>query len=171
MNVPYMAPQQAKIMSIVSLVMAPISGLVTIYFPAGLQLFFFMTGALQYLQTWVFYQPWLRRWAGLPPLTPVSPAQPQTSPFSAQSASWQAPRTISTTATPARTASFSDIRDSLKGGIRSASEKISRSAEGNKKKQLRKQASDYEERRALEEEEKYHARQEERNMRRRERQQ
>jgi YidC/Oxa1 family membrane protein insertase len=168
MNTPYMAPQQAKIMGIAAIVMTPLSLFVTVYFPAGLQWFFLMTGALQYLQTWLFYQPWLRRWANLPELVVrnvSTPSSPQTSPFSAKSAAvYQSPRTISTTATPVKDDS---VMSSVRSGMQSFKEKINTSNESKKKTSQLKEAQAYEARRALEEEEKYHARREEKSMKKR----
>lgn len=162
MNTPYMAPQQAKIMSIAAIVMTPLSLFVTVYFPAGLQWFFLVTGVLQYLQTWVFYQPWLRRWANLPELVVknVTPTAPQTSPFSAKGAKWQSPRTITTTAAPAK--DDNSIMSNLRGGLQSVRDKLDTSTKTKKNTMRLKEAQEYEERRALEEEEKYHARREER---------
>lgn len=157
-----MAPQQAKIMNMVAIVFAPLSLFVTIYFPAGLQWFFLMTGGLQYLQTWVFYQPWLRRWAKLPVLElkgAATPVAPKTSPFSAKSANWQAPRTITTTASPAKPES--NIMSSLKGGMETFREKLDNHQAKTRKKSENTQAEMYEKRRRLEEEAKLSARREE----------
>ncbi|KAL1858941.1 hypothetical protein VTK73DRAFT_7737 [Phialemonium thermophilum] len=193
MNIPYMAEQQAKMMKLGAIIMGPLSLIVTIYFPAGLQFFFLVTGALQYLQTWLFYRPWLRRWANLPPLKPVAaaaaPDGPRVSPFSggaaaATSATWQAPRTISTSARPVSSATDaseaaaasgasllkqgSEVLSSVKSGLKAFQEKVGASAESKKRKKELEDAQKYEERRRLEEEQRYYARKAEWEMKRRE---
>jgi len=115
--IPFMAPQQQQTMRAMGIVLVPISALATIFLPAGLQLFFLISGGLQYLQAKIFYDPVLRRWMGLGKLhlggEPVAPT----------ASNYQAPRTMDTTATEVPPKD-DGMLDSFKGSFTAAKEKL-----------------------------------------------
>lgn len=146
-------------MGLMGIVMVPISILVTVWLPASVQLFILLSGGLQYLQTWLLHQGWLRQRLGLVPLVPTGQAPTSTG-------SWQPPRTIDTTGRPAEAPKSESIYSTLKGGISSASEKVGdysgkKERDGNVAK-----AQKYEEKRSLQENEQYFARREEKAAKR-----
>ena len=67
-NMKYMAPEQQQTMKYVQMAITPISILVTVKMSAGLTFFFATSSVLQLIQTWLWHQPWLREFKGLPPL-------------------------------------------------------------------------------------------------------
>ncbi|KIH91095.1 mitochondrial export translocase [Sporothrix brasiliensis 5110] len=67
-NMKYMAPEQQQTMKYIQMAITPISVLVTIKMSAGLTFFFLTSSVLQMIQTWLWHQPWLRAWKGLPPM-------------------------------------------------------------------------------------------------------
>ncbi|KAK3941033.1 mitochondrial inner membrane protein OXA1 [Diplogelasinospora grovesii] len=170
MGLPYMAPAQQKMMKMMGVVMLPLSLVVTIYLPSGLQFYFLMTGALQWLQSWIFYQGWFRSWVGLNPLNKTATgATAAISPSASTTAgSWQPPRTIQTTARPAEAAPEQEsMFNSIRGGIEAAKEKLSNYNERGQRSKAVQAAREYEERRALEEKERLIARREEKLMKKR----
>lgn len=67
-NIKYMAPDQQQTMKWVQMVITPISVIVTVKMSAGVTFFFLSSSLLQLIQTWLWHQPWLRNWKGLPPM-------------------------------------------------------------------------------------------------------
>lgn len=159
MNTPYMPPAQAKMMKGVAVVMAPLTLWFTLAFPAGLQLFFLVTGGLQSLQSWAFFQPWFRRAVGLPPLsrTPVKPAR--------VIPTYQAARTIDTTATPASEGIVGGKVADVKNGFGAMVEKAQEYQKKQERKKTVSSLKGYEEKRRAEEQQRYYARIEEQRMR------
>lgn len=99
-----MSGPQAAMAKFLPWIIGPISIIFTLKFPASVQLFFAAAGGLQYLQTTMFRNSYVRRLAGLPELERVDDTdqQPRRSPFVQHSGGgpvYQAPRTIKTTAT------------------------------------------------------------------------
>lgn len=138
-----MAPQQQQTMRAMGIVLVPLSALATIFLPAGLQLFFLVSGSLQYLQSKVFYDPLMRRWLGLPELhlggEPVAPT----------ATSYQAPRTMDTTATEVPPKD-DGMLDSFKGSFSAAKEKLKNYQLDQELKTSGKKKVDYEEKAELE---------------------
>ncbi|KAL1890063.1 hypothetical protein Sste5346_008499 [Sporothrix stenoceras] len=111
-NMRYMAPEQQQTMKYVQMAITPISVLVTIKMSAGLTFFFLSSSILQMIQTWLWHQPWLRNWKGLPPMHEMlsggalnnvpggtSAAQHAARPVAFRidpNSSWKAPRATST---------------------------------------------------------------------------
>lgn len=170
-NLPYMAPQQAAVMKMMQYVLTPLSIAVTFKMAASLQFFFVMSAVLQWCQTWLFFQPWLRRWANLPPMEShaikVARAASQSG-APGSGGQWQAPRTISTTARPAETVGddrsvvtnnpMTNLKNAWKGVMGETNKRqASRTAKAHAQK-----AEEYEKKRQLEEQEKYYKRKEER---------
>lgn len=99
-----MAKEQAAMMKIMPWVLGPITILVTISMPASVQLYFAAAAILQYFQTLLWHMPLVRKLCRLPPnLFPVNntteePTRPA-SPFVSRQGTYQAPRTVATTAT------------------------------------------------------------------------
>ncbi|KAK4118780.1 TOM13-domain-containing protein [Parathielavia appendiculata] len=152
---PYMAPQQQKIMKIMSLVVMPISTAVSLFFPAGLTWYFFVTSLLHTAQTWFLHQPWFRRLARLKPLSiDLGPT----------GGSWQAPRVVDISAprvTPiqrAATPRSESIVGSIKSTLADAKEKLNERSDKASLERTHKAAREYEEKRALEEKERILAR-------------
>ncbi|KAK3951761.1 60Kd inner membrane protein-domain-containing protein [Pseudoneurospora amorphoporcata] len=156
--IPYMAPQQARMMKSMGIVMVPISILATAWLPAALQWYFLVSAIGQYFQASIFHLPAFRRWVGLPDLVPGGMRGP--SPFAKAAApsgaiQYVAPRTINTTATPADSGSIlGDIKDSSSF----VKEKLENWKKKNEKTNFSSRAKEYEERRALEEHEAFIAR-------------
>ncbi|KAK3370564.1 outer membrane protein TOM13-domain-containing protein [Podospora didyma] len=135
---PYMALEQQKTMKIVAMVILPISIVFTCNLPAGIQFYFLVTGALQCLQSSLFYMPRFRRLVGLPPIhKTIAPAR--------IAGAYQAPRA-------------GGVSSTFKGGMDAAKEKFANYTAKNEKKLEVKKAKEYEDRRALEEKEKFMAR-------------
>lgn len=157
-----MPPDQANLMKLFGYVMTPLTLWFTINFSAGLQLFLLTTGFFQALQSWLFLQPAFRSMVGLPPMNKITAIAAK--PFSASGTTWQAPRTMSTTATAVEDGKLGlvdDAKDSAKKAKASLTQKLrDYNAKGDVKERARK-AAKYEEKRALEERERYYARMEE----------
>ena len=160
-------------MKMMQYVLTPLSIAVTFKMAAGLQFFFVISAVLQWCQTWLFFQPWLRRWANLPPLETheVKVARTIRPGATSGAGQWQAPRTISTTARPVETASeelnlntnnpITNLKNAWKGIMEQGNKRqASRAAKAQEQK-----AQEYEQKRRLEEEEKYYKRREERTRR------
>lgn len=99
---PFMSAEQASIGKFLPWVIGPISIVVTIGMPAAIQVYFAAAAGLQYLQTTALHIPFIRSMCGLPELkrNTDAPAVARSSPFPrAHAGTYQAPRTISTTAT------------------------------------------------------------------------
>ncbi len=148
-----MPPQQALMMKMMSWVLTPISLLVTANFAASVQWFFLCASALQWVQTSLFYMPWLRRRRGLPPLVPFSGGGSQ--PPSA--GSWQGPRTVDTTARVESKSPIASIVQTYKEATQTGKGYLQK----KEKERANEKAEAYEERRALEEQERFYRRQEE----------
>lgn len=110
-----MSREQAAMGRLIPWVIGPLSILVTLNFPASVQLYFASAAFMQYVQTTLWHMPLVRRLAGLPPQTVNSEYQPKPllrSPFANRPASqgptYQAPRTINTTATEESSTSSTD---------------------------------------------------------------
>ncbi|KAK0720204.1 60Kd inner membrane protein-domain-containing protein [Lasiosphaeris hirsuta] len=147
---PYMAPAQQKTMKLVGVFLIPLSFVFTMYFPSGLQLYFLISGALQWFQSWVFYSPWFRTLAGMQPLRLGGVAPTVTT---AQSA-WQAPRVVDTTATTESDKNFvAPLYQTVKEGLTNVKDKLEKRAETGTKKSTLKQVEEYNQRRALEDKE------------------
>ncbi|KAK4202066.1 OXA1 inner membrane protein mitochondrial precursor encoded by the oxa1 protein [Triangularia verruculosa] len=148
---PYMAQSQQGTMKIITLVAAPITLGVSIFMPAGLQLYFAVSTFLQFSQQWLTYQNWFRKMIGLRsvvlggyPTTPLSGA-------------YQAPRTLDAKGTvvqPQKETFF----ESLKSTKQVAMDKLNNYQANNTAKNTHAKALEYEEKRALEEKERMIAR-------------
>ncbi|EGO60972.1 mitochondrial export translocase Oxa1 [Neurospora tetrasperma FGSC 2508] len=156
--IPYMAPQQARMMKSMGLVLVPVSIFATAWLPAALQWYFLVSAIGQYFQASIFHLPAFRRWVGLPELVPGGMRGP--SPFAKAAApsstiQYVAPRTMDTTATPVDSGSIlGDIKDSSNF----VKEKLEDWKKKNDNTNIHSRAKEYEERRALEEHEAYLAR-------------
>ncbi|EFX02035.1 mitochondrial export translocase [Grosmannia clavigera kw1407] len=173
-NIKYMAPEQAQLMKMMQIVITPVSILVTVKMSAGLTLFFFLSSVLQMVQTWLWHQPWLRTWKGLPPLhtliqTPgvAKPAASSTTLRLSPASTWQAPRAISTSATvtasgseAAKPAGPPSTVDVVKKGWNKMMGTAKDKQGASKDKQTFKAALEYEKKRAAEEEESLYRRRE-----------
>lgn len=153
-----MAPQQARMMKSMGLVLVPVSIFATAWLPAALQWYFLVSAIGQYFQASIFHLPAFRRWVGLPELVPGGMRGP--SPFAKAAApsstiQYVAPRTVDTTATPVDSGSIlGDIKDSSNF----VKEKLEDWKKKNDNTNIHSRAKEYEERRALEEHEAYLAR-------------
>ena len=165
-----MPPQQAKMMTAASYVLTPLTVFFTLKFNAGLQLFLVTSGVLQGLQSYLTLQPWFRKVFGLAPLHRHVPTQPTMSRLDVSYAKsgWQAPRTISTTATvtPAEPAAdktkvLGGLMDKVSEGTGALTEKVGEWKAKSAAKEKRSEAAAYEQRRKLEEQQRYRARLEE----------
>lgn len=105
-----MTEQQASMMRLLPWVLGPLTILFTMNLSATVQLYLASTAILQYVQTTAFHVAWVRRVCGLPPLEEMienpkyQASKPHQSPFSRQAGQnqgirYEAPRTITTTAT------------------------------------------------------------------------
>ncbi len=159
-----MAPDQAKMIKSMGMVMVPLSIVATVSLPSGVQVYFLISSLLQWLQTKLFYIPAFRKWTGLPPLklggdVDTGPKAPV--------GSWQAPRVLNTTARPAtQEGNKGGIFSSMKGALETTTEKASQMQKKSDAKAAVRKAAEYEEKRALEEKERLIARREEKAMRR-----
>lgn len=156
-----MAPQQQKVLKTMSIVMLPLSTICSMFLPAGIQLYFFVTSALHYLQTFLMYTGWFRRMVGLRPLVKTVE--------SAGPVSWQPPRVMDANAPRVKTAQAAvpkseTMFETIRSTINMAKEKMEDYSDRNDSDRARKAARDYEEKRALEEKEKYLARLQEKRM-------
>ncbi|KAL2263562.1 hypothetical protein VTK26DRAFT_6210 [Humicola hyalothermophila] len=153
---PYMAESQQKLLKTMSLVMLPLSTVVSIFLPAGIQLYFFVTSAFHLAQTWFMHQSWFRRWVGLKPLNKST--QP------AGAMTWQAPRVVDVNAPRVggtqqqATARPETMFGSFQSTIDMAKEKLNDYSDRSAAEKAQKSAQEYEAKRALEEKEKYLAR-------------
>jgi YidC/Oxa1 family membrane protein insertase len=150
-------------MNIMSLVVMPLSTAVSLFFPAGLTWYFFVTSLLHTVQTWFLHQPWFRRLLGLKPLPmPVTPT--------GAPGSWQAPRVMDlnaprVTPIPRAAAPGSDtLLGNLKSSIADAKEKLNERSDKASLERAQKAAREYNEKRALEEKERILARLEQKRL-------
>ena len=141
---PYMAPQQQQTMRAMGVVLVPLSALATIFLPAGLQLFFLVSGGLQYLQAKIFYYGPTRRWLGLGEM------QLGGAPEASRQASYEAPRIIDTTATDV-TKTDSGVMGSFKDSFSAAREKVRDYQQNQERKMSGQKKADYTEKARLEE--------------------
>lgn len=169
-SMPFMSPQQAKIMRMVPWILGPVSFFVTWKMAASVQLFFAATAFLQYVQTTLWHIPAVRRVCGLPPLEEVmQTARKAPSPFAAGARAspvirpsaankagvqYQAPRTVKTTATEAKPDSDNPI-EALRDSWASVKEKMNKRSSNKSLNNERTDAADYEKRRLREEHEQY----------------
>ncbi|KAK0619652.1 outer membrane protein TOM13-domain-containing protein [Immersiella caudata] len=162
---PYMAPTQQRTMKAMSFVIIPVGVLATLWIPSGLQFYFLLTAGLQWLQSAAFYNHTLRRMLGLPPLYigGVAPEGPKPMP-----GTWQAPRTLNTTATIVEEKKDDSMFSAIREGLGAAKEKISEYGDKNQAKTAVRNSRELDEKRALQEKEELLARRERKLMKRRE---
>lgn len=165
MNTPYMPPAQGKMMKGIAVIMAPLTLYFTLAFPAGLQLFFLVTGGLQSFQSWVFFQPWFRRSVGLPLLD-----RNPTKPASRSMPTYEAARTVHTTATPVNEGIVSGKLADVKDGLKAVQNRVDQYQKKQESKKAVSSVKEYEEKRRMEEQARYYARIEEQRSRAAERQ-
>ncbi|CAK7268562.1 hypothetical protein SEPCBS119000_003121 [Sporothrix epigloea] len=187
-NMKYMAPEQQQTMKYVQMAITPISILVTVKMSAGLTFFFAASSVLQFVQTWLWHQPWLRQYKGLPPMHEMlqgaalqnvpGAAPPAARPVSFRldpASSWKAPRTTSTgvpeetddDAAKAAAAAGTDnlstppsaVELAKKGWNKMLGNAKDKQSQSKDKDFLRK-ANDYEKRRAMEDESQMYQRRE-----------
>ncbi|KAK4164299.1 60Kd inner membrane protein-domain-containing protein [Cladorrhinum sp. PSN259] len=156
---PYMAPAQQKTMKAMALVVGPITGIVSLFFPAGLQFFVLVTSVLHYGQQLLMHQGWFRRMVGLSPLGQSAGG----------SISYQAPRVIDTTAARVAEKTSAPVqKESIYASIKStaelAKEKMETRTQKSSAERAQAKAQEYEQKRALEEKERLVARQELRKL-------
>ncbi|KAK1752934.1 60Kd inner membrane protein-domain-containing protein [Echria macrotheca] len=156
----YMAKEQQQMTKMMSLVMMPIGALFTITLPAAVQLYFVLTAVLQLLQSSAFYNPTIRKFLGLGPLKWGPSGAAQSGPRTTKML-WQSPRTLNTTARPAK--SSDTVFSSLQSGISQAKAKMADMSAKKEQKLAARKAQEYEERRALEDRERQMARREKRS--------
>lgn len=126
----------------------PVTAIATLFMPAGLQLYFVVSSALQLLQSAVFYNPTFRKLVGLAPLVPPRPVSAQSNrPVTAQ-ALWQN-RVIDTTAKPVAESPL----ESMKRSFEATKQKVADMSAKGDVKAARTKARDYEEKKNLEDEE------------------
>lgn len=123
---PFMAKEQATFMKFMPFILGPITFIVTLNFPAAVQIYFATAAILQYVQTTIWHIPAVRSLCGLPPLetTIINPEYQKSpaSPFANRQGIYQAPRTVNTTATEQKadeeqkgmTSPFAMFRDARK---------------------------------------------------------
>lgn len=151
-----MAANQAKILKTMSVVMLPISTVVSIFLPAGIQFYFFVSSVLHLVQSWVLHAPWFRRWAGLRPLNKSTQVP--------GAVNWQAPRVVDVHAPRVggshqqATAQSETMFGSFQSTIDMAKEKLNDYSDRSTLEKSQKSAKEYEAKRALEEKERYLAR-------------
>lgn len=160
-----------------SVVLIPVGGIVTLYMPAVVQVFFVWTGILQYLQTWAFYQPWVRRLCGLGPISKFDAPAPTRSPslasasaapVSATGGSWQAPRTAGQQQTQQQAQASDDgLFSTVKSSVSWVREKMAENTAKSENRVAANKAQEYEQRRALQEQDEWRARVQERRERKR----
>lgn len=138
-----------------SLVMLPISTVVGLFLPAGVQIYFFATSLLHLVQSFVIHSNWFRRWVGMKPLVKT---------FESNGIEWEAPRVVDTravrvkSAQPTGGAKSESMFGSFQSTIDMAKEKMNDMSDKSTLERNQKSARDYETKRALEEKEKYLAR-------------
>lgn len=152
-----MAVQQQKTLKIMSVVVMPISLVVSLFFPAGVNFYFVLAGATQWLQQWLTYQPWFRRMVGLTPLAKATAATGDMTWLAPRIVDMSAPR-VGDAARPAAPAVSENMYQSLKSTLDDAKEKFNERSDRSTKERAYKAARDYDEKRALEEKEKIVAR-------------
>ncbi len=188
---PYLSAQQRQVMKLMQWVITPISLIITLKMNAGITFFIFVGSVLQWLQSTLWRQPWLRRWAGLPPMTrydgpsgfaggaSTSSSTSASAPLTrvAPGSTWQAPRIITTTARVSSSSGSSSSSSSssssttvgesnnpitmVKEGYSSVMDKARERQASAGKKAAYSKAQEYEAKRALEEDENYLRRREE----------
>lgn len=154
-----MSPQQAKIMSLAPWVIGPISFFITWKMSALVQVFFAATAVLQYIQTTLWHIPVVRRACGLPSLeemTAAAAATPSLFGRARGAPQYQAPRTVSTTATPQAGSKGSDSPvEAVRGVWGTTKEKWEQRNKAKEVKSMKAEATEYEKRRIREENEQY----------------
>jgi YidC/Oxa1 family membrane protein insertase len=158
-----MPADTANIMKLMGYVMTPVTLFFTMKFSAGLQLFLLTTGVLQAVQSTLLLRPWFRKMAGLPPLERHDKATP----LSPGAASWQAPRTLTTTAATVdadKGGVFREAKSTARQARDTLTQKLKEYTDKGDVKEAMAKAKKYEERRALEEKERYYARMEEQRL-------
>ncbi|KAK4187001.1 mitochondrial inner membrane protein OXA1 [Podospora australis] len=157
----YMSAEQSRMMKLISMVMAPLTIGVTMFMPAGLQLYFLISGGLHYLQTLLTYQNWFRRIFGLAPVYPGGAFVP---------VGYQAPRIMDVKAPRVQSSVVAHgpqqetMFQTIKAGKDLAMEKLNNYSNKGNVEKSQKSAKAYEEKRILEEKEKLIARREVRKM-------
>jgi YidC/Oxa1 family membrane protein insertase len=147
-----MGLKQQKVLKTMSIVMLPISTVVSLFLPSGIQFYFFASSLLHLLQSYVTHANWFRRWVGMTPLVEAVPLT---------GVSWQPPRVVDAhaprvkSANPAAAAQSDSVFSSFQSTIDMAKEKLNEYGDRNTLENAQKSARDYEMKRALEEKEKY----------------
>ncbi|CAN8095873.1 unnamed protein product [Discula destructiva] len=129
-SLPFMNQEQAAMGKIIPWVVGPLSIIITLNFPSSVQLYFAAAAGLQYVQTTLWHIPVVRSLMGLPPLELLNPDFDRKSAAGARRAShfvnnnnnnnnnnsrgsgptYQAPRTVKTTATEQKSSSSTTTR-------------------------------------------------------------
>lgn len=166
-------------MQIMSVALIPVGGIVTLYMPAAVQVFFVFTGLLQYLQTWAFYQPWVRRFFGLGPVfkfdapripsggSGASASASASGPAPPPGGSYQAPRVIGQEQQQQAPASDDGLFGTVKSSVSWVREKMAETSAKSENKVAATKAQEYEQRRALQEQDEWRARVQEKRERKR----
>ncbi|KAJ4388914.1 hypothetical protein N0V93_006376 [Gnomoniopsis smithogilvyi] len=163
-SLPFMASEQATLMKFAPFILGPIGFFVTISFPAAVQVYFASAAVLQYFQTALWHIPIVRKLCGLPPLesTIINPAyQKPASPFANRQGTYQAPRTVDTTATEQKPQEKKEAVKSPLAMFRDAKKQVSQTMSKYKKDaaQAQREAErKYAEEKAQEEKNQYLAR-------------
>ncbi|KAJ4423788.1 hypothetical protein N0V82_001527 [Gnomoniopsis sp. IMI 355080] len=165
-SLPFMAAEQAKMMKMLPWILGPIGFVVSLSFPAAVQVYFAATALLTYWQTTLLHNSLVRKWTGLPPLdqltvNPEYMKKPPVNPFVNMKSTYQAPRTVDTTATEQKPeekkeglkSPFAMFREARKG-MTDTIEKYTSDPE----KSEREAALKYEKQRRQEENDRYMAR-------------
>lgn len=124
--------------------LGPISVLVTLYLPAAVQWYFFMSGVIGVVQNWAFTNPSFRREMNLPVVTPPRPNFSNTIPTTF---SYEAPRSGSAQDGTIKGV-LSSAQNALKQTIHDAKGGAGSFMEAAQKKQEAQDAKRYEKRRA-----------------------
>lgn len=158
-------PGTGAIMKILPWVLGPITILFTLKMSAAVTLYIACASLTQYLQSTIFFMPRVRALTGLPPLPPRNTASHRTV-SSSKNATYQAPRTINTTARPTtdNTSTNGGLFSELKDARSSIKQTFDRYV-GSESKGRKKYSDQYEQRRRKEEAEKFLARREAANKR------
>jgi YidC/Oxa1 family membrane protein insertase len=180
-QLPFTPPESRAMMKTLAYVITPVSLIVTIYLPAGVQWFFLVSAILQYGQSWLWRQPWLRKWARLGPI-PFSPtqsgrvvqganggmkwqaAQPRSAGGGGGGAGTVIPTTARSLAEAEGDLSVRGIAQGLRDGWGSVKEKRDAYVKKTTAKADKSRQKDYEEKRALEDDNGFYER---RNRKRR----
>lgn len=124
-----MSPQQAAIMKPMAYVLGPLGFICTANFTSGVTFYFALGGISQFLQTWLGMQPWVRNYFNLSPMqvykddgsTPKNPLAAlfgsSNPPRGPAGPTYQAPRTVNTTARSAAAPAAAAKKPQEKEGV------------------------------------------------------